>query len=204
MNLQKNVCTDWPEKWDKINDFQWLKTFQKLAQRESSRFQGILALSLWKLLLRSARNSWKGKLQQLLEKASIRTLTSAKLIFNSQYTNQLFKSKMLSDIVLFSLCLLLTFIMIFILVYFLITLSDLECDYLNATECCGKLNFVSESKTSKIIAKWIKNSISVECPKVVVAVDDCATVTDSRTLELGPSQHSRQCLPSSTVINKQF
>jgi hypothetical protein len=25
----------------------------------------------------------------------------------------------------------------------IITLSDLECDYLNAQECCNKLNFVS-------------------------------------------------------------
>jgi len=49
---------------------------------------------------------------------------------------------MLSDTLIFSLCLLLTGILIFILVYFLITLSDLECDYLNASECCGKLNFV--------------------------------------------------------------
>ncbi|XP_043226260.1 protein cornichon homolog 4-like isoform X1 [Amphibalanus amphitrite] len=28
-----------------------------------------------------------------------------------------------------------------LLVYFLITLSDLECDYLNARECCSKLNW---------------------------------------------------------------
>ena len=48
-----------------------------------------------------------------------------------------------SDIFLFSMCLILTGILIFILIYFIITLSDLECDYLNAEECCGKLNFVS-------------------------------------------------------------
>lgn len=29
---------------------------------------------------------------------------------------------------------------LFLLVYFLITLSDLECDYLNAQQCCSKLN----------------------------------------------------------------
>ena len=50
-----------------------------------------------------------------------------------------------SDIFLFSLCLIFTGILIFILIYFIITLSDLECDYLNAEECCGKLNFVSWS-----------------------------------------------------------
>ena len=44
---------------------------------------------------------------------------------------------------MFSTCLFFTGCLIFILIYFLITLSDLECDYLNATECCGKLNFVS-------------------------------------------------------------
>ena len=48
-----------------------------------------------------------------------------------------------SDIFLFSLCLIFTGVLIFILIYFIITLSDLECDYLNAEECCGKLNFVS-------------------------------------------------------------
>ena len=48
-----------------------------------------------------------------------------------------------SDIFLFSMCLIFTGILIFILIYFIITLSDLECDYLNAEECCGKLNFVS-------------------------------------------------------------
>lgn len=30
---------------------------------------------------------------------------------------------------------------LFILVYYIITLSDLECDYLNAQECCEKLNY---------------------------------------------------------------
>ncbi|XP_037087913.1 protein cornichon homolog 4-like [Pollicipes pollicipes] len=30
-----------------------------------------------------------------------------------------------------------------LLVYFVITLSDLECDYLNARECCSKLNWWS-------------------------------------------------------------
>ena len=49
-----------------------------------------------------------------------------------------------SDIFLFICCLLDTGGLVFILIYFIITLSDLECDYLNAQECCGKLNFVSK------------------------------------------------------------
>jgi len=48
---------------------------------------------------------------------------------------------MISDICLFSFTLLDTGGLIFILVFFIITLSDLECDYLNAQECCGRLNF---------------------------------------------------------------
>ena len=48
---------------------------------------------------------------------------------------------MLGDIWLFSIFLLITGALIFILVFFIITLSDLECDYLNAQECCGRLNF---------------------------------------------------------------
>jgi hypothetical protein len=30
--------------------------------------------------------------------------------------------------------------LLFLTVYFIITLSDLECDYINATSCCSKLN----------------------------------------------------------------
>jgi len=45
------------------------------------------------------------------------------------------------DIFLFSFTLLDTGIQIFVLVFFIITLSDLECDYLNAQECCSRLNF---------------------------------------------------------------
>ena len=48
-----------------------------------------------------------------------------------------------SDIFLFILCLLIVGVLVFVLIYFIITLSDLECDYLNAQECCAKLNFVS-------------------------------------------------------------
>jgi len=47
----------------------------------------------------------------------------------------------MGDILLFSLSLVDTGILIFVLVFFVITLSDLECDYLNAQECCGRLNF---------------------------------------------------------------
>ena len=49
-----------------------------------------------------------------------------------------------SDIFLFILCLLIVGGLVFVLIYFIITLSDLECDYLNAQECCAKLNFVSK------------------------------------------------------------
>ncbi|XP_065214551.1 protein cornichon homolog 4-like [Planococcus citri] len=38
------------------------------------------------------------------------------------------------------LCLVVTGALLFLSIYFIITLSDLECDYLNATECCDKLN----------------------------------------------------------------
>ena len=49
---------------------------------------------------------------------------------------------MISDTLLYSFNLFVTGVLVFILIYFLITLSDLECDYLNAQECTGKLNFV--------------------------------------------------------------
>ncbi|XP_058791995.1 protein cornichon homolog 4 [Phymastichus coffea] len=40
----------------------------------------------------------------------------------------------------FALALLDTGALLFLLVYFVITLSDLECDYLNAQQCCSRLN----------------------------------------------------------------
>ena len=35
-------------------------------------------------------------------------------------------------------------------VYFIITLSDLECDYINARQCCSKLNKVNLSRTRSV------------------------------------------------------
>ncbi|KAG5883403.1 hypothetical protein JTB14_031292 [Gonioctena quinquepunctata] len=46
----------------------------------------------------------------------------------------------LSDTLLFCFSLLDTGAVLFLLVFFVITLSDLECDYLNAQECCSRLN----------------------------------------------------------------
>ena len=60
-----------------------------------------------------------------------------------QYYEPSNKMAFFGDILLFSVCLLDTGFLLFILIYFVITLSDLECDYLNAQECCAKLNFVS-------------------------------------------------------------
>lgn len=47
---------------------------------------------------------------------------------------------MVSDPYLFTFSLIDTGAVLFLLVYFVITLSDLECDYLNAQQCCSKLN----------------------------------------------------------------
>ncbi|XP_044733190.1 protein cornichon homolog 4 [Chrysoperla carnea] len=45
-----------------------------------------------------------------------------------------------SEPLLFAICMVDTAAILFLLVYYLITLSDLECDYLNAQQCCAKLN----------------------------------------------------------------
>ncbi|XP_030019979.1 protein cornichon homolog 4 [Manduca sexta] len=47
----------------------------------------------------------------------------------------------LAETLLFSLSLIDCGAILFLLVYYIITLSDLECDYLNAQECCDKLNY---------------------------------------------------------------
>ncbi|XP_026762590.1 protein cornichon homolog 4 [Galleria mellonella] len=47
----------------------------------------------------------------------------------------------LAETLLFSLSLIDSGAILFLLVYYIITLSDLECDYLNAQECCDKLNY---------------------------------------------------------------
>uniref|UniRef100_A0A3B4FSP6 Cornichon family AMPA receptor auxiliary protein 4 n=1 Tax=Pundamilia nyererei TaxID=303518 RepID=A0A3B4FSP6_9CICH len=41
--------------------------------------------------------------------------------------------------------------LIFLSVYFIITLSDLECDYINARACCSKLN------------KWVIPEMVAQC-----------------------------------------
>lgn len=45
-----------------------------------------------------------------------------------------------SEPLLFVIALIDTGAILFLLIYFVITLSDAECDYLNAQECCSKLN----------------------------------------------------------------
>ncbi|XP_026465380.1 protein cornichon homolog 4-like [Ctenocephalides felis] len=47
---------------------------------------------------------------------------------------------MISEPLMFTFSLVETGAVLFLFVYFVITLSDLECDYLNAQECCSKLN----------------------------------------------------------------
>ncbi|XP_003738559.1 protein cornichon homolog 4 [Galendromus occidentalis] len=47
---------------------------------------------------------------------------------------------MIGDVGLFAFSLFDTGGLLFLTVYVVITLSDLECDYLNAQECCTKLN----------------------------------------------------------------
>lgn len=54
---------------------------------------------------------------------------------------------------IFNCCLL-----IILAVYFLITLSDLECDYLNANTCCKKLN------------KWILAEVIMTCLQPIFMV----------------------------------
>uniref|UniRef100_U5EVP4 Putative er-derived vesicles protein erv14 n=1 Tax=Corethrella appendiculata TaxID=1370023 RepID=U5EVP4_9DIPT len=48
---------------------------------------------------------------------------------------------MLPETLVFGFALLDTAAILFLLVYYVIILSDLECDYLNAQQCCTKLNF---------------------------------------------------------------
>ena len=69
-----------------------------------------------------------------------------------------------SDIFLFIMCLLDTGGLVFILIYFIIILSDLECDYLNAQECCAKLNFVS------LISKSVYTIIHIYYSKSIMTI----------------------------------
>ena len=58
----------------------------------------------------------------------------------------------MSDILLFIGSIILDITSLFIAVYFVVTLSDLECDYINARACCDKLNkFVIPEIVVKII-----------------------------------------------------
>uniref|UniRef100_A0A182JHX9 Cornichon n=1 Tax=Anopheles atroparvus TaxID=41427 RepID=A0A182JHX9_ANOAO len=55
---------------------------------------------------------------------------------------------MFPETLVFALALFITGAILFLLIYFLIILSDLECDYLNAQQCCSKLNFWSIPKVA--------------------------------------------------------
>ena len=46
----------------------------------------------------------------------------------------------MTDLLVFLLSLAVTAALLFVAVYFVIMLSDLECDYLNSKTCCQKLN----------------------------------------------------------------
>ncbi|XP_050675286.1 protein cornichon homolog 4 [Leptidea sinapis] len=50
------------------------------------------------------------------------------------------------EYILFSFALLGSGAIFFLLIYYIMTLSDLECDYLNAQECCEKLNYWFQPK----------------------------------------------------------
>uniref|UniRef100_A0A1Q3FHL8 Putative er-derived vesicles protein erv14 n=2 Tax=Culex tarsalis TaxID=7177 RepID=A0A1Q3FHL8_CULTA len=58
---------------------------------------------------------------------------------------------MLPETLVFAVAMLITGAILFLLIYFVIILSDLECDYLNAQQCCSKLNF------------WVVPKLSAHC-----------------------------------------
>ncbi|XP_021948472.1 protein cornichon homolog 4 [Folsomia candida] len=45
-----------------------------------------------------------------------------------------------NETILFIVSMILTGVLLFLFVYYIITLSDLECDYINAQQCCHRLN----------------------------------------------------------------
>lgn len=59
----------------------------------------------------------------------------------------------LAETLLFSITLIDSGAILFLLVYYIITLSDLECDYINAQECCDKLNYW-------LLPKYIAHSLN--------------------------------------------
>ena len=99
-------------------------------------------------------------------------------------TKPYWRMSFFGDILLFSFCLLDTGCLLFILIYFIITLSDLECDYLNAQECCAKLNFV------RAIFNYKFEFIVKLCPKTKFLVDKqilswsarCSNIVRKKTL----------------------
>ncbi|KAM9511197.1 protein cornichon homolog 4-like isoform 2-T3 [Salvelinus alpinus] len=55
--------------------------------------------------------------------------------------------------------------LIFLAVYFVITLSDLECDYINARACCSKLNRVST--LVMVMTTWCGGVVMWVVPELV-------------------------------------
>ncbi|VVC25738.1 Cornichon [Cinara cedri] len=50
------------------------------------------------------------------------------------------------EIITYGFAMIMTGALLFLMIYSIITLSDLECDYLNAQECCSRLNFWVQPK----------------------------------------------------------
>ncbi|OXA58757.1 Protein cornichon 4 [Folsomia candida] len=83
-----------------------------------------------------------------------------------------------NETILFIVSMILTGVLLFLFVYYIITLSDLECDYINAQQCCHRLNMVIEKVkrflgSSQLYYKlnlWLKWNIPAVVGQGIVTV----------------------------------
>ncbi|XP_065321468.1 protein cornichon homolog 4-like isoform X2 [Gordionus sp. m RMFG-2023] len=80
---------------------------------------------------------------------------------------------MAQDTILSIICVFLSALLIFLMIYFIITLTDLECDYLNSMQCCKRLNkcLLPEIVVAAIVPLvivfskyWFLSIIAAICP----------------------------------------
>ncbi|XP_065332452.1 protein cornichon homolog 4 [Cloeon dipterum] len=117
-----------------------------------------------------------------------------------------------SDAFLFVIGLIDVGAVLFLLIYFIITLSDLECDYLNAQQCCSKLNMWVIPKLSAqavftffllIHGKWML--LLLNLPMTAWLIYELSTVPMGNTGVYDPTEihnrgqlkrHMRDCMIS--------
>lgn len=110
----------------------------------------------------------------------------------------------MGDVILFIFALVDSACSLFLAVYFVISLSDLECDYLNATECCEKLNWwvypelsLQAALTTALLVTWHPLLFLFNVPLITLLVYRAIFIPKGQSCPYDPAEiHNRGQLKS--------